>query len=80
MSLQIDGFITVYKDTMVRVKHKINGLKNSRYYRNSEDDENSTYSLTFTLNFPHDNDTVYFAHCYPYTYRYELNLGVVNTL
>ena len=44
---------------------------NIRYYRNCEDDDNSTYSLTFTLNFPHDNDTVYFAHCYPYTYRLE---------
>ncbi len=43
---------------------------NIRYYRNHEDDDGSSYSLTFTLNFPHDNDTVYIAHCYPYTYRY----------
>lgn len=26
------------------------------------------YTLTFTLEFPHENDTVYIAHCYPYTY------------
>ena len=49
--------------------------KHSRYYRNEgyEDDENVTYTLTFTLNFPHDNDTVYIAHCYPYTYRWVEN-------
>jgi len=26
------------------------------------------YSLTFEVVFKHDNDTVYFSHCYPYTY------------
>ena len=26
------------------------------------------YSLTWTWTATHDNDTVYFAHCYPYTY------------
>lgn len=26
------------------------------------------YALSFELKFKHDNDTVYFAHCYPYTY------------
>lgn len=26
------------------------------------------YSLTFTYNFEHDNDTVFFAYCFPYTY------------
>ena len=26
------------------------------------------YSLTWTVTFAHDRDTVYFAHCYPYTY------------
>ncbi|KRT82072.1 Peptidase [Oryctes borbonicus] len=26
------------------------------------------YTLTFTIEFPHDDDTVYFAHSYPYTY------------
>jgi len=28
----------------------------------------SYYTLTFTYNFKNDEDTVYFAHCYPYTY------------
>ena len=44
-----------------------------RYYRNestcNDDEDSSSYTLTFTLTFPHDNDTVYLAHCFPYTYR-----------
>ena len=44
-----------------------------RYYRNeatcNDDDDKANYTLTFTLTFPHDNDTVYLAHCFPYTYR-----------
>ncbi|KAK4886667.1 hypothetical protein RN001_002938 [Aquatica leii] len=31
-------------------------------------DQVMTYTLTFTLEFPHDNDEVYLAYCYPYTY------------
>lgn len=27
-----------------------------------------TYTLTFTLEFPHEDDSVYLAHSYPYTY------------
>lgn len=30
--------------------------------------ERSYYALTFTVRFPHSNDSVYLAHCYPYTY------------
>ncbi|GIQ90555.1 hypothetical protein KIPB_013392, partial [Kipferlia bialata] len=26
------------------------------------------YSLTFSFRFQHMHDTVYFAHCFPYTY------------
>ena len=26
------------------------------------------YSLSFTYDFHYDNDTVFFAYCYPYTY------------
>lgn len=26
------------------------------------------YTLTFTISFDFDDDTVYFAHCFPYTY------------
>ncbi|KAM5137745.1 cytosolic carboxypeptidase 2 isoform 2-T2 [Mantella aurantiaca] len=40
-----------------------------KYYRNSRpQDGGSLYCLTWTFEFPHDNDTCYFAHCYPYTY------------
>jgi len=35
---------------------------------NEEDDDNASYTLTFNIEFRNDNDTVYFAHCYPYTY------------
>nr|CAH7714911.1 unnamed protein product [Callosobruchus chinensis] len=31
-------------------------------------DQQMTYTLTFTVKFPHDDDDVYLAHCYPYTY------------
>jgi len=30
--------------------------------------ENFYYSLTWKFSFPRGRDTVYFAHCYPYTY------------
>lgn len=26
------------------------------------------YALSFEIKFPYDNDTVFLAHCYPYTY------------
>ncbi|KAK9891541.1 hypothetical protein WA026_015502 [Henosepilachna vigintioctopunctata] len=32
------------------------------------EDQQMTYTLTFTVTFPHEGDTVYFASCYPYTY------------
>lgn len=38
-----------------------------RYYRSSQEGV-ALYCLTWTFQFPHDNDTCYFAHCYPYTY------------
>ncbi|XP_035379785.1 cytosolic carboxypeptidase 2 isoform X2 [Electrophorus electricus] len=42
---------------------------NIRYYRNhSEIEGKALYSLTWTLQFPYENDTCYLAHCYPYTY------------
>ena len=43
-----------------------------RYYRNEsafDDEDGYTYTLSFNITFPHDDDTVYLAHCYPYTYR-----------
>ncbi|KAM4723140.1 cytosolic carboxypeptidase 2 [Rhinophrynus dorsalis] len=43
--------------------------KDIKYYKNSRaPDGSSLYCLTWTFEFPHDNDTCYFAHCYPYTY------------
>lgn len=35
---------------------------------NEDDDDFASYTLTFNIEFRHDNDTVYFSHSYPYTY------------
>ncbi|XP_061495401.1 cytosolic carboxypeptidase 3 isoform X4 [Rhineura floridana] len=40
-----------------------------KYYKNNlSRDGRQYFSLTWTFQFPHDRDTCYFAHCYPYTY------------
>ena len=50
------------------------------YYQNSIKKRTAGhyYTLTFSVNFEYDNDTVYFAHSYPYTFsdlqRYLLKL------
>jgi hypothetical protein len=31
--------------------------------------DESRFTLSFEVEFPHDHDTVYLAHCFPYTYR-----------
>jgi hypothetical protein len=40
------------------------------YYQNSmkRKTQGNYYTLTFSTKFLHENDTVYFAHSYPYTY------------
>ena len=40
------------------------------YYQNSMKRKNAGYyyTLTWSASFKHDADTIYFAHCYPYTY------------
>ncbi|XP_030055353.1 cytosolic carboxypeptidase 2 [Microcaecilia unicolor] len=38
------------------------------YYKNTSSQEGSFYCLTWTFQLLYDNDTCYFAHCYPYTY------------
>ncbi|CAH1973718.1 unnamed protein product [Acanthoscelides obtectus] len=47
--------------------------QNIAYYCNEnvtpeDPDQQMTYTLTFTVKFPHEDDEVYLAHCYPYTY------------
>ncbi|XP_075711946.1 cytosolic carboxypeptidase 3 isoform X2 [Rhinoderma darwinii] len=40
-----------------------------KYYKNNSGrGGQSYYSLSWTFGFPHNGDTCYFAHCYPYTY------------
>jgi len=42
---------------------------NIGYYRNGiKKEKGSSYTLTFKYKFEHDNDTVFFAYWYPYTY------------
>uniref|UniRef100_A0A8D8LG76 Cytosolic carboxypeptidase NnaD n=2 Tax=Cacopsylla melanoneura TaxID=428564 RepID=A0A8D8LG76_9HEMI len=46
--------------------------ENITYFRNDlsngETVEEATYTLSFNLTLPYDDDEVYLAHCYPYTY------------
>ncbi|OWK17850.1 hypothetical protein Celaphus_00009389 [Cervus elaphus hippelaphus] len=40
-----------------------------KYYRSTPGDgQQPSYCLTWTVQFPHDQDTCFFAHFYPYTY------------
>ncbi|CAG9335829.1 unnamed protein product [Blepharisma stoltei] len=66
-------------------KYKNSGIQwhrageNISYFRNNlnckEDRKrNHAYTLSFIYNFEYENDLVYFAHCYPYTYTDLKNL------
>jgi murein tripeptide amidase MpaA len=52
----------------------VRGSENIVYYQNGirrpkgGDKGQNYYTLTFTIEFEHDADMVYFCHCYPYTY------------
>lgn len=39
-----------------------------RYYRGGGGEEPATFCLSWSMRFPHDGDTCYLAHSYPYTY------------
>uniref|UniRef100_K1QKD8 Cytosolic carboxypeptidase 2 n=1 Tax=Magallana gigas TaxID=29159 RepID=K1QKD8_MAGGI len=51
----------------VRGGSDIKYYKNNLRYSTSKSDK-SFYSLTWTVKLEHNHDTVYFAHCFPYTY------------
>ena len=53
-----------------RGKGWIRNGENIRYYRRAIPTASgrSQYCLTWTMKFPHNDDTVYLAHDYPYTY------------
>ncbi|XP_071831159.1 uncharacterized protein [Apostichopus japonicus] len=65
----------MYSDTEAKTK-KIGWRRlgdEIKYYKNDMrrtdvKGDRSYYSLTWICQFPHDGDTCYFAHCYPYTY------------
>ncbi|XP_075019946.1 cytosolic carboxypeptidase 2 [Calonectris borealis] len=41
---------------------------NVRYYQGGSREEPAAFRLSWTARFPHDGDTCFFAHSYPYTY------------
>ncbi|XP_062700169.1 cytosolic carboxypeptidase Nna1 isoform X3 [Aedes albopictus] len=51
-----------------------NGYNHSNYHHRPVDDDddefvgNASFTLSFNIEFRYDDDTVYFAHSYPYTY------------
>ncbi|XP_025088422.1 cytosolic carboxypeptidase 2-like isoform X28 [Pomacea canaliculata] len=65
----------MYSDKEANLKKVgwIRGGQDIKYYRNNlrymtSKGEKSYFSLTWTAVLAHENDTVYWAHCYPYTY------------
>ncbi|XP_075213726.1 nna1 carboxypeptidase [Lycorma delicatula] len=73
-SLYSVGMRPLFYSTKDAVLNKIGWRRcgeNITYFRNDDkngDEENGSFTLTFNLEFPHDCDIVYLAHCYPYTY------------
>lgn len=63
-------------DNIAYFRNDETNIYNTRNYHqvlidDFEDEDGSniaSYTLTFQVEFQHDNDTVYFAHSYPYTY------------
>lgn len=53
--------------------YSINSFASKFVNANGEEEDDDTlanvsFTLTFNIEFDYDNDTVYFAHSYPYTY------------
>ncbi|CAL1533712.1 unnamed protein product [Lymnaea stagnalis] len=75
-SLYNDGMKPVMYSEKEAELHKIGWVRagsDIKYYKNNlryetVKGERSYYSMTWTIKFKHDHDTVYFSHCYPYTY------------
>lgn len=49
-------------------KNKYQITVTKRNFRCEEEEQFPSYTLTFNIEFPHTDDAVYIAHCYPYTY------------
>lgn len=75
-SLYNEGMRPLFYSELDAATKKIGWIRtgeNIKYYKNAIKREDTTkekyhYSLTWTCEFPNENDTYYFAHCYPYTY------------
>lgn len=61
-------FVSQYTERTILNLCSVIDLLKSSPTNNDDEDENATYTLTFNIEFPHENDTIYFAHSYPYTY------------
>jgi len=69
--MKILCFSTKVKDTAGMGWHRVG--ENINYYMNSYKRDNLRfsrfhYTFTFTTTFEHDDDQVFFSHCFPYTY------------
>ncbi|XP_055899494.1 cytosolic carboxypeptidase 2-like isoform X30 [Biomphalaria glabrata] len=75
-SLYNDGMKPVMYSEKEAELNKVGWIRagnNIKYYKNNlryemGKGERYYYSMTWTIQFKHDRDTVYFSHCYPYTY------------
>ncbi|CAL8091820.1 unnamed protein product [Orchesella dallaii] len=58
------------KDAQINNVGWVRSGTNITYFKNdiSPDENGPYYTLTFNMKFRHNNDTVYLAQCYPYTY------------
>lgn len=62
----------IYSETEARRSGRgwVRGGGDICYYQNAMKRKNAGYyyTLTWSITFEHDNDVMYFAHSYPYTY------------
>ena len=66
---QRDGFnISYFKNNISKVIYIYLYLYENIFKEGCGLGTASYYTLSFTYKFIHDQDTVYFAQCYPYTY------------
>ncbi|NWH17046.1 CBPC2 carboxypeptidase, partial [Grus americana] len=70
-SLYSDGMRPLFYSQQDAQSHGIGWRRvgtNIRYYRGGGGEEPTAFCLSWTMRFPHDGDTCFFAHSYPYTY------------
>ena len=68
MYSQYDSSILGKKETGEKVGWRRCGTDVCYYQNHIKRKGGHYYTASFTITFPHDQDTVYLAYCYPYTY------------